>query len=75
MMKELRTSMLAVEKSIAAAEGDIVQMDTMIQQYSSDYEKLSELFDVRQKRQAELDALMAEWEELGGRMEQAESGK
>lgn len=75
LMKELKASMLAVEKSISAAERDIAQTDAMIQQYSSDYEKLSELFDVRQKRQAELDTLMAEWEELGGRMEEAESGK
>ena len=54
----------ALEKKISAAEADIKRINGEIETYSSDYEKLNELFEEKAKAEAALETLYDEWAEL-----------
>ncbi|MCQ2406851.1 MAG: hypothetical protein MJ067_06530, partial [Oscillospiraceae bacterium] len=72
LKKELRTKLLAVERSIAGAEEAIAQCDRDAEEYATDYAKLTEIYTLRQQKEQELEELMARWEELGSLLEQEE---
>jgi len=70
--KEMRTRLLALERDIAAHEQQLAQLDEDTCTYATDYEKLTELFVLRQTAQAELDTLMEQWEQLAEEIEREE---
>jgi len=54
----------ALERRISATEATLSEIETEIENNSSNYEKLQELYDRQSAFQTELDELYAEWSEL-----------
>lgn len=52
------------ERDIARLEEKIAALDASIEEYATDYEKLTEITSEREASQAELDALYERWEKL-----------
>jgi ATPase subunit of ABC transporter with duplicated ATPase domains len=55
----------ALERRISVTEAMLSDIETEIENNSSNYEKLQEIYDRKASYQAELDGLYAEWEEFG----------
>lgn len=53
-----------VEAAIAALEEEVARIDSQMEEFSSDYEKLMELESARAETEKQLDEKMEEWERL-----------
>ena len=71
LKKELRQKLLATEREIAAEEDAIKATDEDIERFASDYEKLTELYRIKEERLLALSELMQVWETLGAELENA----
>jgi len=71
LKKELRQKLLATEREIAAEEDAIKATDEDIERFASDYEKLTELYRIKEEHLLALSELMQVWETLGAELENA----
>ena len=62
--EELGLTQSGVSHIIAALEEEVARIDSRMEEFSSDYEKLMELESARAETEKQLDEKMEEWERL-----------
>ena len=69
--KNLEKEVNAVEREVARAEEQMEELDRQIQEAASDYVKLQELYEAKQKLEDETAELYSKWEDLAAQLEEA----
>ena len=63
-LKEIEKKLKAIEREIAAYEQELGEIDRQMEEAASDYQRLQELLEEKEKLKTRIDALYENWEEL-----------